>query len=304
MRKTLFAPAFVGVFVLLASSLLFTACELFDPEEDIPSYIYIEDVSLQTESQEGSSLDKISDVWVFVNSDLIGIWELPARIPILSSGNTDIKIRAGIKNNGIAASRVQYPFYLIKDVSMNLTPGQVDTIHPVVEYEDNLDIFIEDFDAVGVQFTVDSESDTSLQLTQDPQLVREGQGSAVIYLDEAHPEFKMDTDEGFDLPKGGTPVYLELDYRTNNHFVVGMIITNPDQTFQQLKIILNPTLQDDGTTMDWNKTYLELTDIVSSNPDAIEFEVYIEMIIDQDFEGNILVPYPVLYLDNFKLVHP
>ena len=182
MRKTHLASMCVGVFVLLATSLLFTACELFDPEEEIPSYIYIEDVSLETETFEGSALDKISDVWVFVDDNLIGIWELPAEIPILSSGMTNIKVRAGIKNNGIAASRVQYPFYLIEDVSMEITPGQVDTIHPVVEYEDDLNIFIEDFDAVGVQFDVDNASDTTLQLTQDPLLVREGQGSAVIYL--------------------------------------------------------------------------------------------------------------------------
>ena len=83
-----------------------------------------------------------------------------------------------------------------------------------------------------------------------------------------------------------------------------MIVTNPDQSFQQLVIILNPTTADDCTTLEWNKTYLDLTNIVSSNPDAIEFEVYIEMIIDQDFDGNILVPNPVLYLDNFKLVYP
>lgn len=295
-----FALAMGIIAMLLATQ----GCELINPAEDIPSYIHIDSVMLETESSEGTASHKISDVWVFVNDNSIGVFELPATIPILESGNNNIKLRPGIKNNGIAASRRWYPFFERVSFDLDLVPGQVDTLEPVTHYVENLNIYNEDFNSLGVNFVTHSESDTTLLLTQDPFEVFEGTGSGVVHLDATNQEWRIDTDEDFVLPKLLTPVYLELNYKTNNHFVVGILATSLDTEVQQLKIILNPTWNDDETQLEWNKTYIDLTNEVSMFPEAISYEIYIEMVQDQDFDGNILVQDPVLYLDNFKLVYP
>ena len=73
-----------------------------------PAYIKINDIELNN-----SSTDKITDAWVYIENQLQGVYELPAKFPVLETGVKEIRIKAGIKNNGISSSRVFYPFLLI-----------------------------------------------------------------------------------------------------------------------------------------------------------------------------------------------
>lgn len=87
-------------------------CSKSKIEADIPAYLSIDSVFVNTNYQtQGSASHKITDIWVYLNDDFIGAFELPVKIPILKQGNHKITIKAGIKVNGIANTRTAYPFY-------------------------------------------------------------------------------------------------------------------------------------------------------------------------------------------------
>src|SRR5687767_2026929 len=97
---------FRSFFTLLIISFLvsipFTGC---DKEEPVPSYIHIDSISLNSiYSTQGTSDHKITDAWVFVNEQYVGVYELPATFPVLYEGTQNIRIKAGIKKNGISAT--------------------------------------------------------------------------------------------------------------------------------------------------------------------------------------------------------
>jgi hypothetical protein len=77
-----------------------------------PSYLYIPKITLNTDyPSQGSNSNGIADGWVYVDDYLIGVFELPATIPVTKKGYCKIEVRAGIRKNGQSNSRMYYPFY-------------------------------------------------------------------------------------------------------------------------------------------------------------------------------------------------
>ncbi len=91
---------------------MLTSCYKFDGDQTIPAYLKIDTVLLKTYyPEQGSNSNAIKDVWVYVNDQQIGAFELPAMFPVLAMGNQKLEIRPGIKVNGISSTRAPYPFY-------------------------------------------------------------------------------------------------------------------------------------------------------------------------------------------------
>ena len=61
-----------------------------------------------------------------------------------------VRIKAGIKSNGIASSRIAYPFYTSFIDTVIFTPNQTITVNPTVSYLDSIDFWLEDFEGAGV----------------------------------------------------------------------------------------------------------------------------------------------------------
>lgn len=65
----------------------FNSCELIDEPEEIPSYVQIDTIKVQTRNaDEGSKSHNIKDAWLFVNNQLVGPFELPMKAPVLEEG--------------------------------------------------------------------------------------------------------------------------------------------------------------------------------------------------------------------------
>ena len=60
-----------------------TACDIINPEEDIPAYIEILPYEYSPESG-GSSSTKITDGWIYVDGEFLGAFNLPSTIPVLA----------------------------------------------------------------------------------------------------------------------------------------------------------------------------------------------------------------------------
>lgn len=264
------------------------SCRLIDPPEKIPGYIYIDDIEVSASANEGSSSDNIVDAWVFVNGTLIGTYELPAKIPVITDGAYELEIFAGIKRSGLSALRVIYPFYNSYKQTINNIPNQTDTINPVVTYKDISTIWIEDFEDPGIKFTSDTVSDTIIHITTNPNEVKEGNGAGKIVMNSSQTLFQAQTTEPDfnNFKKGGSPIYVEIEYNTNYPLTLGLLHGDDFTSvlFPEELLILKPTFGE------WKKTYVDFTEIVSTQQAATKFQIYlsspnygtdnIEMLID------------------------
>lgn len=100
------------IVLFLVTLLTYSGCKVLDPDEEVPSYLYIKPFEVNVSNPiYGTASDKITDAWVYVDGAFWGIYELPAYIPYFGTDSTRIIIRPGIKQNGISSKRVYYPFY-------------------------------------------------------------------------------------------------------------------------------------------------------------------------------------------------
>ncbi|MCK6650821.1 MAG: hypothetical protein L6Q66_14285 [Bacteroidia bacterium] len=174
---------FYKLFFLLLPALTWYSCNIINPAEPIPSYIRINGISLTTVAGQGSNSSKITDAWVYVDEQLVGCFELPVTIPILKEGVHQLKIRGGIKVNGISATRSPYPFYDSYTQTISFNKGEVQTISPVVKYLSSADFTcMEDFEASTgtILYNSPSGTDTTLAVTTLTSEVFEGAKSGML----------------------------------------------------------------------------------------------------------------------------
>jgi len=284
MKKTIYF--FALIFII--------SCKVIDPEELVPAYIYIKDIKVNTQLNQGSSSDKITDAWIYVNGNNIGIYEIPAKIPIHSEGNYELEIFAGIKNSSLIPSlRMKYPFFTSFKKSMIFEKNKIDTLTPEVEYENDAQIWVEDFEDPGIKFTSDSTSDTTLNITHLTAEVFEGNGSGKIIFEPHYLRFSAKTNEvSFNsFPKYGDPIMMELNYKGNAPITIGIYRQNTTTStpIKEPYYTLNPSIN-------WNKTYLNLMTIITQFPNSKGFDIYIE--VKQNTNSNAEV-----FLDNIKVIY-
>src|ERR1044071_5141348 len=129
MKKVLLGA---GLFALAVGAFSFDGCQVFDPAEDIPSYIHIDSIGLSVNSNEGTASHAIPDAWVYIDGALLGGYELPVNIPVLKEGTHTILVLSGIKQNGLSTTRAIYPEYQGWDTTVTLTRGQITHLGPIV----------------------------------------------------------------------------------------------------------------------------------------------------------------------------
>ena len=152
------------IFIILCWS-----CEAFDRPEKIPSFIHVDEFDFDiTHSSQGSASEKITDVWVYVDGSIAGVYELPSTIPLHFEGNHALKLHPGIKQNGISVDRTKYPFYKPYIVDVNLIPDSIIPLYPETEYEEQLYIWLEDFEDPQSKFETFIISDTDLVIIDQP----------------------------------------------------------------------------------------------------------------------------------------
>ena len=246
----------------------------------IPTYLKIDNITLN----EGNTTSNITDAWVYINDQTQGVYELPAKFPVLEEGIQTVRIKAGIKVNGIASSRIANPFYTSYYEDINFTPNETKTITPIVNYLDSIDFFLEDFEGSGLAIDTDS-----LSFTRDNIDGLDGNYGKITLRDSMYIS-EITTFELKNLPQAGADVYLELDYKSNTQFLVGVYVNYPQSVIQKDLLWINPKEE-------WNKIYVNLTTTISEGINASSFKIFIGMRRDFELEKN------ELYFDNLKVVY-
>jgi hypothetical protein len=273
-------------------SLVLTACELINPDEQIPSFLRIEEYSLVTSASQGIAVHKLTDAWVFVDEELVGVYELPASIPVLSAGPTKVRIEAGSRVSGLVGQRASNPFMNHFNGTIELFADSHLVFNPVMTYTGNTVFkWMEEFSDPGVSLVATSLNDGDLVRVSGSEAYA-GQ-SFKMSLTESQLLVECATALAYPLPGLGAPVYLEFSYRNNNSLYVGLISGTPGGVTQTSVLVLNPSA-------DWNHVYVNLTSVLSSGTlaGAIGHQVFFGFLRDQGVTGEA---YAVL--DNIKLMH-
>ncbi len=296
-RRSFWFYSAVFIFVLPA----IFSCEKFEGSQTIPSYISVDTFILDPNSQLelGFTSHNISDVWVYVDDQIIGAFELPAeRIPVLVEGVHKLTLVPGIKYNGMSGTRAPY-YFLEPDIDTAFV-FIIDSIRRIVPhvmyYNTTIPVWLEDFDDESNSLQPSPDSDTILQLiTYDTVNSFYGNASGRGVVDKLHTvlEVASFSEEviGLDLPKNSSPVFLEMQYNIDIPIYVGLFIIETNvQINRHPIVVLNPT---NGV---WKKVYVNLTPTVTDNYNADYFNVFIRAELPSSMDSAVLL------FDNFKLL--
>lgn len=282
-------------FLSFAFILLIGSCTKTSIEE-IPSYLAIDTMSISTTSFQGTASQNIFDAWVYADNELIGAFEMPAQFPVLKSGTSVLTIFAGIKLNGINETRVPYPFYQQISKTVNLEREQVTELgHMKFAYVEGTKFaWKESFEQGNLSLDPTARSEVNFVRTALPELAaafpyETNEYAAKVVIPADTLVFECVSHDSFELPTSGTSVFLELNYKSNNPFTVGLFV-NSTVVSQRSVLVVNPSST-------WNKIYINFTPTISNFTDADSFRVFFTA-MKSTTDANAEIKF-----DNIKLVH-
>jgi hypothetical protein len=282
----------VFVVIVIFLGLIFS-CEILNPDEPIPSYIHVDTAIVKKIPGEVTGFHNFQDVWVYVDGNLVGTYQIPFTIPVLPSGKQNITLEAGIKENGQSMFRTKYPFVTSFHKDTLLPPA--DTLHlsPAYEYIDvNVPLY-EDFEDLGTKFETTEASDTNFMIMNDSNNISGNYG--YVAVDNNRPNFDCRTSELYALPKN-KKTFVEFDYKGNEYITAGLFAKEySDGIFTDVRysiIILYPSNE-------WNRVYLNLTEDIAQTTNSIEYRLFFS-VSKEVTEDNEL---GTVFLDNIKLIH-
>jgi len=300
---------FIIILLCFFTPAVISSCSLLDTTPaKVPAYLYVQKLGFTTMNTgtvvQGDPSSKFVDVWMYDNGNALGNIGLPAIIPDPKNGLTEIEFDAGIMKSGQDEDRVPYPFTSrVTFPNTLLSPNKTDTFNPVFKYlpETRFEIN-EGFETLGssMAFSYDTAHNTKgviISKVKDsinliPSIVLGKYSGKIVMPSNSQfrilsSEFLKETLE----PSLGTPVYLEIDYKSDLPIDIEMwaFDQNGSNLIQLPQLLTNPTSY-------WNKVYICLDqDIINKNPGTL-FQITISLYNGSDVNQTT-------FLDNIKLVH-
>lgn len=281
---TRYLPSFGLLIVLLASC---------GKDGAVPAYVQLGPATVIADGGQPAS-SKITDVWVYLNDQPVGVWEPGSRIPLIGSGTATLKFIAGVRKDGVTDQRIQYPYYATAQQQVQLVPEQAVELAPVFQYYSGLNYWLADFET-GVRF--DTLDCTALlnPVPGDGTLVGEGSRIGRIELDTEHAIYRgvSSGDPFYAVPANA---FLEVDYRSTTPVLFGVKQNQPGTGTPVVAgyVYASPTVQGDGT-LPWNKIYINIGTPMSTGG-TTDKRIYMEARLPEGATSA------VVEVDNIKLV--
>jgi hypothetical protein len=286
----------IAFYLLVAGC--FTQCKVFDNDVLVPGYVYIPSYKFVTsgDGSQGDSASEYSDMWIYSRGNLEGAFALPALIPIQHNGSIEMGIDAGVIRTGQNDERIPYPLVSRYYQTIELKPGEVDTIYPEFHYTGtNEFLLIEDFDNPGLRFSkYRSEAGDSIIKYNGEGVKTPGKYSGKIDLSanstDVIKEFMMTSIDIFDLRRG-EKIFWEVDYNTDVSLRFGFFAT--DLTGQTTIV---PMFYSNVTDGKWKRLYIDLSEEVGARGTGTRYRPFIQIL---RYPGTSK---PNIMLDNIKLI--
>lgn len=294
----MFIPKKHSFFLLLL--LLVMACSV--EKATIPSYVYIKKFKLNTDLlTQGDTTQDIVDVWLYQNNEFKGSFGLPTYIPITEKDKHNITLRAGVKRSGQDDQRLQYPLFTDFNTTLPLNNLGSDTIAPVVSYLPNCKFpLLQDFDGNSSFFSIQNQKlGDSIAKINDINAWKINNNSAKFILADTSFSLVYASKEISNLPANNIFLYLEVDYKCNDAFSIGINPIYNNGNFKQPYEVLNVN----STNGKWKKLYLDLAleigTEIAQNGAGTKFQIYFMV----QKNGEPLKDNTHLFIDNIKLIH-
>jgi len=272
--------------------LLISGCGITDTFSPVPAYIRLENPKVLTDQSQGASTHKIKDVWVFQNGQIIGVYPLPAQVPlIVDEQDQEILLLAGIRNNGANDSPAFYPFYKSIIVKKKFEQLKTENIPLEFSYINQVKFnLIADFEQVNLfGFDLDEKPSTGIVLSSEASAA--GQKSGKILLNKDYPFIEVATTDRI-LKSAGAPgkSYIEMDYFGEGEIAIGIISYQEGGNTGGLeyKVVLRPQTE-------WNKVYVEVTELINASS-LKDYRIALAFSLPAGKDEG------VCYIDNVKLV--
>ena len=285
MRYLLFCA--FGLFVL-------SSCVKNNPD---PAWLEVSQWTLETNPNSqyptGELTHNFTDAWVFINGKVIGVFEVPFKIPVLMSGNVNIKIYPTVRNNGISATKNIYPFVEVYEINADLVANQTLTLNPTTRYFDAAQFWVEDFEDAAIKIENDPNSLSSLVAGNDPAILQWGNFYGQVNLNSIDSTWIGYTAGEMYLPTFAD-VYLEIDYYNTNAVTTGLLAISSSSIKNNDNIQLNAQ---DPSTVKWKKMYIYLKELVSASTTAEYFKQSFKAGLDSGDSDGLII------MDNIKVVY-
>lgn len=268
-----------------------------DEPEPIPAYLHIEPFSVNATG--GAGWQKITDGWVYVNNELLGGFSLPATIPVLADGESQVLIFPGVKENGLKGTPSVYPFMERYETKAVLTPAQTTTLQPSTKYATNVvfpwSVERGSFNSSSVVLE-DRDTDSLSTFVLTTTGAFEGR-SLTLNVDTAHQVNNIATEQLLGLPvTHAKPVWLEMHYKNNIPFELWLLGT--EGAASELTTAVYQFVPSEN----WNKIYLNLTTFLIAL-DQDKYRLLFRVNLPRDDKGNIVQNAGSVSLDNLRLIH-
>jgi hypothetical protein len=282
-------------FVLLINLFLLPSCKKYVAAE-AAFFIKPEAITVTpTSTTQGSGSHKITDLWLYVNGKFQGAYPTGNLMPIITKNeNVKINILAGIKNNGISDTRISWPFYDLINIDTLVESGKTINRSITFKYNPNTKFeWMENFDGSGFTLvksigTVSGNGNSDANWSISPTSEAFEGKSAVIDMSGMFTGAiaQVESAATHTLPLANANVYLEINYKCNERFEVGVISGSTTKS----TVFVTPS-------ENWNKIYIHLADALNREPNSTAQKIYFKMVKNGD------IPNQKMYLDNIKVVY-
>lgn len=276
------------LFCLLVNLFLLSSCKKYQPANS-SFFIKSDVISVTTAAaSEGSGSHKITDLYLYTNGMFQGVYPLGSIMPIANKDqDVTIDILPGIKNNGISNTRVFYPFYERLTIDTFVTAGKTISRSFTFKYKPSTQfLWMENFESpVGYSLMGSSNNEATLQYADAGDAY---EGKSMVATLKGNPTFGMfeSTGTGFQLTTGTSFIYLEVNYKSNVAFTVGLMDMAGTQTSDW--VVVNPQ-------ENWNKIYIQLATSVNSIVTS-KYKVYFKFVNTDGVNKQV-------FIDNVKLLY-
>ena len=267
------------------------SCGITDRDQPVPYYLDLKDVVVLEPNSGIPATHKITDVWVFTDNQIQGVYPLPAKVPIQwEDKETEIVIIPGIRNNGMNDTPVLYPF--LESIELTMRPEKLEsyTIPLTFRYRDDCKFPVNEGFEDGNIFSFYYDPDTATKFGVTGEESRTGAKSATITLSKSGVFTEVGTAtqviRGQNL-RGRS--YVEFDYKGEGEIAVGIAKT-VGTSIKGEYVLYVPARSE------WNRIYVDLTN--KTSPD--DYDTY-RLILG--FTKTGFSAESKIYIDNFKHIH-
>ena len=282
---------------LLFLVLLLSACVKNNPD---PSWLEVNEWTLQANptlnGEDGELTHSLTDAWVYIDDQLIGVFEVPFKIPVLKEGTVNVRIYPTIRVNGISATKMRNEHMVPFEITGELVKNQTWSIAPVTHYKDNVNFWTEDFEDINIKLTDDpNTSSAHLTLANDSLQWFNGNyyGKVLLSATDSIWVAYTNQDQQLSIPKNKQAM-LEIDYCNSVPFTNYLLFVNSSGTNENPMVTMNKSSLN---ALRWKKIYILLSEVITAGPNNTNYVQAFRAFYDSSIETNLLL------IDNIKVVY-